>query len=106
MSHHRRTGKCDRTTQLRNHEAVLRMGFWACLVPVMAAKHFLDLVQRLMALGTRLPLPEKNKALSAHATMNFGVPVRAFAEDLHLEASFFRRALPFHKDESSPLRRW
>ncbi len=87
MSHHRRPGKSHRTTQFRDHKAVLRMGLRTRLVPVMAAKHLLNLMQGLMALGARLPLPEENEALSAYATTNFGIPVRGFAENLHFQAS-------------------
>jgi len=103
MPHHCRTGESDRPTQLGNHEAVLRMGFPARLLPVMAAKHLLNLMQRLMALVARLPLPEQNKALPAHATFDFGIPACALAKNLHFQASFISGLFPSHKDESSLL---
>jgi hypothetical protein len=51
---------------------------------VMAAQGILNLVPGFGAPGVRLPLPEDDESLSAHATMAFSVPVRALAEDLHL----------------------
>jgi hypothetical protein len=88
MSHHRRAGKGDRTPQFRDHEAVLRVRLRACLVPVVTAKNLLNLMQRLMALVARLPLPEKHKALSAYATLNLGVPARALTKNLHFKPLF------------------
>jgi hypothetical protein len=85
MSYHRRAGEGDRTAQIRNHKAVLRMSLRACLFPVMTAKHLLNLMQGLMALIARLPLPEENKALPAYATLNLGIPARAFAKNLHFK---------------------
>jgi hypothetical protein len=64
------------------------MSLGACLVPVMTAKNLLNLMQGLMALGARLPLPEENKALSANATLNLGIPARGLAKNLHFKSLF------------------
>jgi hypothetical protein len=88
MSHHCRAGKSHWTTQFRDHEAVLRMSLGARLIHVMTAKHLLNLVQGLVAFVARLPLPEKNEALAAYATLNLGIPARALAKDLHSSLYF------------------
>jgi len=85
MPNHRSAGESDRTTQLRDHEAVLRMSLRTSLIPVVTAKHLLNLMQRLMALVARLPLPEENEALSADATFDLGIAVRALAKNLHFK---------------------
>jgi hypothetical protein len=47
----------------------------------------LDFAQNPDPLRARVPLPEKNKALAAHAATEFSRPVRAPAKDLHLLSS-------------------
>jgi hypothetical protein len=102
MSHHRCAGEGDRTTQLRDHKAVLRMRLGACLVPVMAAKNLLNLMQGLKALGARLPLPEENKSLPAHATLHLGIPARAFAKNLHFKPLFSPGSYPSTRMKVAP----
>jgi hypothetical protein len=54
---------------------------------VMATQGLLDLLQSFGAFRARLPFPEKNEALSADATLDFAIPVRAPAKHPHLRAS-------------------
>jgi hypothetical protein len=52
---------------------------------MVAAQNLLNLVQSRKALGSRLPIPEHDKALSAYAAMGLGVPICFLAEYLHVD---------------------
>jgi len=70
---------------LWNQKTVLRVCLRTCCIPVMVAEDLLNLVQSGDAFHARLPIPEHNKTLSAHAAMSLGVPNCAFAEHLHFD---------------------
>jgi len=64
---------------------------------MVAAKNRLNFVQDGEPLSARLPIPEHDKALTAHTATALGVSVCALAENLHRPTSF-DRAFPATKE--------
>jgi hypothetical protein len=71
------------TVPLWNQETAGWVSFDPFLIAVLMPQCVLDLPHRVDTFGARLPLPEKDKSLTADATASFCVSLGALAQDLH-----------------------
>jgi hypothetical protein len=88
MAQDRSSREGDGAVPLRNQKAALRVSLLAWRLSVMAEQYFLNVAQSLGAFHARLALPEHDESLAAHAAFGFRVSICAFAQNLHLAASF------------------
>lgn len=63
----------------------MRMRLRLSSIPVVVAEDLLNLMQGSDAFRARLPIPEHDKTLSAHAAVSLGVPICLFAKHLHFD---------------------
>jgi len=83
-------GKLFRVAPIRRQKPSLRMCIGAWRSAMVPAHRVLDLSQNCGSLRARMPLPEQDEPLTAHAAMELCISLGAFAKDLHLVSSPLR----------------